>query len=491
MKPIAQETLRFIDRWYWVLLVLAAPLLLFPSPQRSWAMFVVPAGWLVAWLAVGRPLPSTPLNLSLLLGYVMVLVSLHSTYDVAVSLPKISGMVLGIGVFFIVARTGQPLPLFSEEARETFSPSTWGAGETIPPSTGGLRGATGWWICLVVFLGLGVGTGALAVLGTSWGAKIEALRPILAELQPRIKGLPGAKSGLNANEVAGGLVWVIPLALTLSALLIVRVRNCWRALRGWLVPLAILILTATVFLSGVLVLTQSRGAYIGLVSAVLLLVAIVLPRIGRLSYLILLALALVVLIGSIQQVGLGAAWDRLAGDEVGTMDVVAKLETRQTIWAAAMQGIQDFKFTGMGMNTFRGVVRVLYPLPFDYRGDIAHAHNEFLQAGLDLGVPGLIAFIALYIGAFMMLWEVWRRASLLEVRVRPEHLGGSPLAFRSLARALVLGLGGGLLAHAIYGLTDAVALGAKPGVLFWMLLGLICGLHAQTRSDPDDAASPN
>jgi hypothetical protein len=47
---------------------------------------------------------------------------------------------------------------------------------------------------------------------------------------------------------------------------------------------------------------------------------------------------------------------------------------------------------------------------------------------------------------------------------------------------LALGLGGGLLAHLLYGLMDAVALGAKPGVLFWMLLGLIVGLHRQAQA---------
>jgi predicted lipid-binding transport protein (Tim44 family) len=46
---------------------------------------------------------------------------------------------------------------------------------------------------------------------------------------------------------------------------------------------------------------------------------------------------------------------------------------------------------------------------------------------------------------------------------------------------LVIGLGGGLLAHLLYGLTDAVSLGAKPGILFWILLGLITALHKQTQ----------
>jgi len=113
-------------------------------------------------------------------------------------------------------------------------------------------------------------------------------------------------------------------------------------------------------------------------------------------------------------------------------------------------------------------VHVLYPL-FLVAPDVdfGHAHNEFLQAGLDLGIPGLIAFIALYIGAFWMLANVWKRSP------NPQ------LATFKMQRATILGLGGGLAAHLLYGLTDAVALGAKPGVLFWMLLGLIAGLHLQ------------
>ena len=38
---------------------------------------------------------------------------------------------------------------------------------------------------------------------------------------------------------------------------------------------------------------------------------------------------------------------------------------------------------------------------------------------------------------------------------------------------MAVGLGAGLLAHLLFGMTDAVALGAKPGILFWMLLALI------------------
>jgi hypothetical protein len=41
----------------------------------------------------------------------------------------------------------------------------------------------------------------------------------------------------------------------------------------------------------------------------------------------------------------------------------------------------------------------------------------------------------------------------------------------------VLGLGGGLFGHMIFGMTDAISLGAKPGIFYWLLLGLIVGLY--------------
>jgi putative inorganic carbon (HCO3(-)) transporter len=148
------------------------------------------------------------------------------------------------------------------------------------------------------------------------------------------------------------------------------------------------------------------------------------------------------------------------------------LEGRFEVWSRALYGIRDFPITGMGLNTFRHIVHILYPLFIvGPEVDLGHAHNEFLQAALDLGLPGLVAFVALYLGAFSLLWQIW-------------HLPKSTAMKESIStQALALGLGGGLVAHVVYGLTDAVALGAKPGLIFWMLLGLITGLFLQTRTN--------
>jgi len=50
-------------------------------------------------------------------------------------------------------------------------------------------------------------------------------------------------------------------------------------------------------------------------------------------------------------------------------------------------------------------------------------------------------------------------------------------------KLLVLGLGAGMLAHQIFGLTDAFLLGTKPGVVMWMIMGLVTGLYLNLAAD--------
>ncbi len=384
---------------------------------------------------------------------VMVLVSTWATYDLAISLPKISGMVLGFGVYFAVARLGER--------------------------------PEGWWAVLAAFLLAGVGIALLGLLGSQWTiSKFSFLNPITAQLPETGVSLQGAEGGIHPNEVSGALTWVLPMFVALSVAYLREVgpfqartashstSKQWLLWGGW--ALKIILWLSTLFVAGVFVLTQSRSGYIGLLVTVFAWFLVLLPSRGR--WVVVCSLVLIsFLVGLyVHQVGWEAVqrW-YLSHRLVGGRGLSTKsFEGRIEIWSRAIFGLQDFAFTGMGMNTFRYVVNVLYPLFYTSSRDLGHAHNEFLQAGLDLGIPGLIAFLALYIGAFWMLSRVWQWASLLRECSR--------FSLRGLTRGVVLGLGGGLLAHLAFGITDAVALGAKPGFLFWMLLGLVSGLYAQS-----------
>ncbi|OFW07580.1 MAG: hypothetical protein A3H96_00045 [Acidobacteria bacterium RIFCSPLOWO2_02_FULL_67_36] len=48
------------------------------------------------------------------------------------------------------------------------------------------------------------------------------------------------------------------------------------------------------------------------------------------------------------------------------------------------------------------------------------------------------------------------------------------------------GLGTNLLAHFLFGMTDAIALGSKAGVLFWLTLAMTVGLHRVALARPPD-----
>ena len=107
MLTAVRKVAVFVDRWHWLVLLLVVPLLMFPTPARSPFLLVVPGLWIIAGLAGKGFLPRTPLNGTVLVLEVMVLVSLNATYDIEVSLPKIAGLVLSFGVFFAVVRLGQ------------------------------------------------------------------------------------------------------------------------------------------------------------------------------------------------------------------------------------------------------------------------------------------------------------------------------------------------------------------------------------------------
>jgi putative inorganic carbon (hco3(-)) transporter len=479
---MAKRTLFFVDRLHWLWLTLAAPFLLFPSPKTSLVMLIVPTLILIHWLALdGKPqaaaddftvstpqqrsfIPSTPLNGSLVLMMLMVLVSLWATFDINDSLPKIGGMVLGIGAFQAVTR---------ESAR-----------------------MRGWILSLLYFLAIGLGTATLGALGTNWvNSKITQLNPIIARLPKVISGIQGAGSGFHPNEVAGALIWVLPVILEMSVVLFLtsiikgndtaeKLRKAWEGkFPGWsLVVATILCLAVTFFIFAVFLLSQSRGGYIALIVTFLVLIVITIPRRFRWHSLALLAtftIAVGILLGAHREaVRTWIVGSNLTADSGNSLYT---LEGRQEVWTRAIYGIQDFPLTGMGMNAFRKVMPVFYPL-YDKSTmvDFGHAHNEFLQAALDLGIPGLCAFLALYIGAFWILANIWKRSRHQAIRAEDDR-------WQLIFRLFTLGLGGGLLAHLLFGLTDAVALGAKPGLLFWMLLGLIVGLGQQAQEHASGA----
>ncbi len=135
--------------------------------------------------------------------------------------------------------------------------------------------------------------------------------------------------------------------------------------------------------------------------------------------------------------------------------------------------VRDFPYTGIGLNAFPLVLDNLYSLP-DTRSypTPAHSHNIFLQAAIDLGLFGGVAFVGLVSSFWLSIarpWTGWRDTRIAALR---------------------RGLSAGMIAFLIYGLTDAVTLGAKPGIFFWSFLGLAQVLSRTSEIAPRPVVTP-
>jgi putative inorganic carbon (HCO3(-)) transporter len=131
---------------------------------------------------------------------------------------------------------------------------------------------------------------------------------------------------------------------------------------------------------------------------------------------------------------------------------------RLEMWSRALYMLQDFPFTGIGMGAYQDVANALYP--FFLLGPDAnapHAHNLFLQVGVDLGIPGLVAWLGLLLLVAFSAWRVYRLG-------RRQGIGW------------VAGIGAGLLcsqiALVIHGMFDAAVWGADSAILVWAIWGI-------------------
>jgi len=429
---------RIIQNSELVLVALLAPVALFATPLGGWPLLALPVLAGVRWWLVGRPLPRTPLDGPLALIAVMIAVSLWVTPDLSLSGPAVIRLLYGIAVYYAVV--------------------DWASGP------GRLR------VGVIGYLSAGVTLAVIGLLGTGWLGKVPLLERVTGGLPTLLRGLASDESGFNPNVIAGSLLW--PLALALALLVGPgAARGRAAGLRAGVGRVA---LVGIVGLFGLLlVLAQSRNA----LACAALAGAGALALAGRWGRVLLgLGVALALVGGAL--LGPERVTNRLAaefGAEFNPTDSSRSVQSRSEIWSRAVYMIEDFPITGTGMNVFRRLLPTVYPRAGSAEATAAgarpipHAHNQWLQAALDLGLPGLVGYLALWLGGGALAVRSWRAAS------------------DPWRRAVAAGLGLALLTTAVFGLTDAVVMVAKPGVLFWALLGLLVALHATTDLHRADA----
>lgn len=270
---------------------------------------------------------------------------------------------------------------------------------------------------------------------------------------PQLYGFPGAQGGFNVNEIGGAMAFFAPLA---AGVVFYDLRDARAAVLRLVVTIpALALLLLALFLG------QSRLAIIGVVFA-LALVAYLVIRNWRWR---LIAFALLLIFCAVE-----------TGIIIGTLDYADASSTpalnerdetsfaqRPVIWGAALGIIRDYPLTGVGLNQFRAQrVRAVYPVPDFAMTVVPHAHNELLQVGTDTGIPGIILYVVWHVVLVGMVWRTWH--------------DGDPLL-----KVVAVSAAAGLLAHAIFGLADAITLFDRFTWAYWLLVGLAGGAYVLSR----------
>jgi hypothetical protein len=412
--------------WFeWVqlaVLAVSAPLFLFPKQRFWWIFLLVPLLWCARYIAVKKFLDKTPLDLPLFILLIAILASTLRVTDFSYNLPKIAGLFYGIVLFYAIVSVLKTEKLLK-----------WGTGLFL---------AGGFVFSLIGLLGMPT----FKVKHLDFLMKIKDMIPHIDFK------LPGAELGFSTNAIGGTLLLVIPLFFLLLWM-------TWRrgtrkdAPSG---PLSSLLLTGGTLVTGaVLLLTQSRGAWVGLFIATVfvgLLQLRLFIKNKKIVRIVVIVILIVIIAAGV------SFYSMIQTNKMspGLRQVEGTLQFRVHIWNLTVPVIRDNPLWGAGLNNFR--------LGREIRYFWSSAHNQFMHVAVELGIPALIAYLALLIIIGYMCIEVCKTSKI------------------KWLRTAVLGLGWGQLAFLFFGLTDAIPPGAKVGLLFWLSTALICAIYLTTEN---------
>ena len=409
---------RIAEREFWLVWVFGVPLLFYSNlPPRllAVALATIPLFWLARRIGLGYWSALTPPDVSLALLSLLGLVGAILAADRAVGFNTFAKFAAGIAFYYGILNGMR---------------------------TGGV--ARGVWCAL----GLSMGMALVGLLGINSTQKYLPL--VVYEVLPKLDLTVLNARGFTPNIVAGVAAPIVPLALV------------WALLhRG---KARVFLMAGAALLCLIVYLTQSRGALLGLGCGLIVLGLYYKPR--GVGILVMFLLALVAAgwwFGAVNLLEI-----ILENDPSGS--AVGRLE----LWQRALWMMRDFPFTGIGLGMFEETVQTFYPLFENAPGlPVPHAHNIFLQMGVEFGVGGLVAFVSLAVAVLLVGGDATRRA-------------------RGFAQGwLAASLFAGFVVYLVHGLTDAVGTSTKVSVVMWFMVALLMVLHRHVMATRSGAVEWN
>jgi len=296
--------------------------------------------------------------------------------------------------------------------------------------------------------GLALGVGIRSVMPIH-GTKAELTNPLTAPGNPAPLPLQAlhARRSVNPNALGAMAMLILPIA---AAVALTPAHG-----RGWSLMLRVLGALTAIWSAIVVLLTQSRSVWL---SAACLLVLLTLGWIRPRRRWWLLATSGAVLAASV--------W--VMRDHPRMIDAAATVGARADIWRDGISAWRTSPWFGIGFDYLRDSGLAMVRIAPDRMAGAPHAHNIFLQTALDVGLFGLVGYLAI-------IGFVLRRAVDL--------LTGSGVD--AFARYVGVGAALSVVSVHVYGLFDAVPLGAKVGMFQWLSCGLVLAAW-RMRTPPEE-----
>jgi O-antigen ligase len=256
----------------------------------------------------------------------------------------------------------------------------------------------------------------------------------------------------NANHMADLLVITLPFVAALA------VAGRGRSVQGYSALLAVLAGAAVVIVVGI-ILNGSLAGYALAVPVIAASVLIVSPpsRRLRVAVAVVASLALVVGIGALASTSIGSS--RVGQEASGSV------QSRQEILQSTRRAIAGTMPLGSGLGSFVKVYR-LYESPDRVTPEyVIHAHNDYAELTLELGLAGVLLIIAFLAWWTVAAGQAWRTG------------GGGPYArAASIASAVIL----------VHSLVDFPLRTAAISASFAMCLALLIDRRPAQRQDATD-----
>lgn len=328
-------------------------------------MILVLGIWMLRLLLKGRPWPATPFDLALGILVIWLFITTIFSTDTRVSLEALWTLLVHIALFYWLVDLMQ-------HGRQR-------------------------WIFEALFIAAGVVVMVSVLEFVSW-----------------YLGLRFAGFTQNWLEIGGlddpipPLIHRVSLAFNVSTILANYIALLLPLVLGWAFSVqqkdyrtGLLMLFAG--LGGVLVLTFSRGGWMGAMVGVGVFIAFQLRRSPRFSHLLRPKVFIPLVGGGVLLFGaflviFSTRSNRSEGD-AGRVDM----------WRSAIEMIGDDPLTGVGVREFGTVFRELRD-PAIAQDKLVAAHNVVLNTGAEIGIPGILILLSLSALFLQQWWQGWQAA---------------------------------------------------------------------------------